>query len=134
MSDILFRQYLCYDALISVAPCHLIPYRDFSFARHEYGYLFQHPRRELVTSLNAVDLAFHLIRQLFYLLVGEGMPKVAEVADGYVVDLDEVDGIFAPFVAPVLIVEGGNADDKDVAYLVFARPADQLWLAANRLD
>jgi len=62
------------------------------------------------------------------------MPQVAEVTYRYLVNLQKVDGVFAPLLAPFLIMKGGDADNQDAADFVLARSFHHLRLTADALS
>src|SRR5207248_9142221 len=60
--------------------------------------------------------------QLGQLLIGQQVSQVTEMAHVHAVDLDREDEVLAALRAPLSIVEGADADDQQVAELVFPRP------------
>src|SRR2546427_417348 len=65
--------------------------------------------------------------------VFELVPEVAEVADAYVVDLDEVDGVAPVLGAFVRVMKGRDADHAHAGDLIFARPADLVGAITHHL-
>src|SRR5579883_2556413 len=59
------------------------------------------------------------------------MAQVAQVADHDIVHVDDINGIAAKLLAPLIIVIGGDAGNQNVADLVFSRPPHNPWIPAH---
>src|SRR5579883_960354 len=59
------------------------------------------------------------------------MAQVAQVADHDIVHVDDIDGIAAKLLAPLVVVIGGDAGNQNVADLVFSRPPHNPWVPAH---
>jgi hypothetical protein len=62
------------------------------------------------------------------------MAQVAERADGEVVEFDEICCIAPAFRSFAVIMKSGDTHDKYAAHLVFARPGDDVGIAAYSLN
>ncbi len=62
------------------------------------------------------------------------MAQVAEVTNGYIIDIHCVNNIFAPLGTTLSIVEGGYAKDENTINLILAGPGEYFWLPPHALD